>query len=56
MKKISSFVAIAVLALCMVSCGNRAPKAEVEEQVDTVEVVVDSTAVDSTAVEVVEAQ
>ena len=56
MKKFFSFVAIAVLALCMVSCNNRAPKAEVEEQVDTVEAPVDSTAVDSTAVEVVEAQ
>ena len=51
MKKIISIFAIVVLALCMVSCGNRAPKAEVEEQVDTAEVVVDST-----AVEVVEAQ
>ena len=51
MKKIISIFAIVVLALCMVSCGNRAPKSEVEEQVDTVEV-----AVDSTTVEVVEAQ
>lgn len=42
MKKIISFIAVAVMIVAVSACGNRAPKAEVSEQVDTTEVVADS--------------
>jgi len=54
MKKIVSSIVIIMMAIVMVSCGNRTKKVDtVNEVADTTEVVADSTtvAVDSTVVE-----
>lgn len=48
MKKLFTILAVAAMMLAMSACGNRHAEAvPAEEQVDTVEVAVDSTAVEA---------
>lgn len=48
MKKFIMFIGAAIIAASLVSCGNNTPKA-VEENVDSVEVAVDTVAVETVA-------